>query len=67
MAIAVLYMVERQQNAALRVFIDLKKAFNKMDHQLLLAKLEHYGVRGGAWLAGELPGREGLVCGAWGT
>ena len=67
MAIAVLYMVERQQNAALGVFIDLKKAFNKMDHQLLLAKLEHYGVRGGAWLAGELPGREGLVCGAWGT
>ena len=60
-------MVERQQNAALGVFIDLKKAFNKMDHQLLLAKLEHYGVRGGAWLAGELPRRESLVCGAWGT
>ena len=67
MAIAVLYMVERQQNAALGVFIDFKKAFNKMDHELLLAKLEHYGVRGGAWLAGKLPGREGLVCGAWGT
>ena len=36
-------MVERRQNTALGVFIDLKKAFNKMDHQLLLAKLEHYG------------------------
>ena len=66
MAIAVLDMEERRQNTALGVFIDLKRAFDRMDHQLLLAKLEHYGVRGGAWLAGELPGREGLVCGAWG-
>ena len=46
------------------VFIDLKKAFDTADHNILVKKLEHYGIRGLAkdWVCSYLESRRQYVC-----
>ena len=41
-------MLRITKKHAIGVFIDLKKAFDKVDHGILITKLKHYGVRGEA-------------------
>ena len=44
-------------------FIDLQKEFDTVDHEILLSKLEHYGIRGifNQWLRDYLSGRKQFV------
>lgn len=51
------------KKSSIEVFIDLKKAFDTIDHQLLLKKLDNYGCRGvvNDWLASYLSNRKQYV------
>jgi len=53
-----------KQESTIGVFIDLKKAFDTIDHKILLSKLQCYGIRGLApdWIKSYLANRSQYVC-----
>ena len=48
------------RDESLAIYIDLSKAFNTLDHHILLKKLNHYGIEGPAfdWFSSYLTGRQ---------
>lgn len=66
---ALLHLVEKIYSAinnneyAIGIFLDLSKAFDTVDHSILLSKLHHYGFQGFSfsWLTSYVSNREQFV------
>ena len=45
------------------IFVDLQRAFGKVDHEILIQKLNHFGIRGVAnnWFSSYLQNRSQYV------
>ena len=44
-----------------KVFLDLQKTFDTVNHNVLLRKLEHYGKRGNIWFKSYLVNRNSII------
>ena len=51
------------ENIGCAVFVDLQKVFNTVDHQILLAQLNYYGIRGVSndWFKSNMSNRNEYV------
>jgi hypothetical protein len=58
-----LYQALDKGNYAIGLFLDFSKAFDTIDHSILLQKLSHYGIRGIAanWVTSYLHNRKQVV------